>query len=110
MVVANGEEEKTCRIDGNGSRWSVSEVPEGALNYKKKLGIQHYAPLIAKITTRIRSWSARMLSYIGKLQLIKVVFSAVHLYWGQVVLILAAVMGELEALCRTYLWSGVVMN
>lgn len=37
----------------------------------KRLNIQHYHPLIDKITTRVRHWTAKLLSYVGRIQLIK---------------------------------------
>lgn len=36
----------------------------------KKMNVQDYSPLIARIRTRISSWTARHLSFAGRLQLI----------------------------------------
>jgi hypothetical protein len=38
----------------------------------KKLSIHHYMPLADRIVDRIRNWSAKLLSYAGRLQLIRV--------------------------------------
>lgn len=45
--------------------WAASNV--------KKLSINQYLPLM-KITTRVTSWSTKLVSYTGRLQVIKLSF------------------------------------
>lgn len=59
---------------------------------------------------RIQSWNARMLSYGGRLQLIKAVLLSIQVYWSQIILLPNAVIHEIEAICRMYLWSGASMS
>lgn len=73
----------------------------------RKLTIQQYSPLMEKMTSRITAYSARMLSYAERVQLIKSALFSVHLYWSQIFLIPVAVMDELEVVCRAFFWSGV---
>ncbi|KAL9270425.1 hypothetical protein AKJ16_DCAP13076 [Drosera capensis] len=65
----------------------------------KKLKNQQYGVLIEKITKRITSWFPRLLSYAGRVQLIKSVLMTVHLYWGQISLIPAGVMEDVAGNC-----------
>lgn len=67
-------------------------IPKGTFPIKslgvplttRKLNYTECKPLIEKIVTRIKSWSARMLSYAGRIQLIK----------------------EIQRLCRCFLWTS----
>lgn len=47
----------------------------------KKLPIQHYMPLIDHVVGKIKHWSARLLSYAGRLQLINSISFALTNYW-----------------------------
>ncbi|KAL0561777.1 hypothetical protein IC582_002218 [Cucumis melo] len=40
------------------------------------------APLIQRITSRIRSWTARVLSFAGRLQLVRSVLRSLQVYWA----------------------------
>nr|XP_009770787.1 PREDICTED: uncharacterized protein LOC104221414 [Nicotiana sylvestris] len=72
----------------------------------KKLTLQQCWPLIEKITDRVRCWSARLLSYSGRLQLIKSVLFDIQTYWAQIFLLPKKVMKMIDAVCRTFLWTG----
>lgn len=72
----------------------------------KKLTIAQCQPLIDKIVARIRHWSARLLSYGGRLQLIKSVLFAVTNYWLQCFPLPQGVLHKIEAVCRSFLWSN----
>ncbi|XP_059306207.1 uncharacterized protein LOC132057598 [Lycium ferocissimum] len=53
----------------------------------KKLTIAECLPLVEKITDRIKCWSAKLLSYAGRLQLIKSVVFGIQNYWAQIFLL-----------------------
>ncbi|XP_058757124.1 uncharacterized protein LOC131630357 [Vicia villosa] len=72
----------------------------------RKLTIQQCYPLIEKITARIHHWSARLLSYAGRCQLIKSVLFSISAFWMQVLPLSQKIIQHVEALCRSYLWSG----
>jgi hypothetical protein len=72
----------------------------------KKLSIHHYMPLIDRIVDRIRNWSAKLLSYAGRLQLIRSVIFAVTNYWMQCLPLPKKVIQKINAICRSFLWSG----
>lgn len=61
-----------------------------------------------KITTKIRSWGSRNLSYAGRSQLVNSVLLNLHSYWASMFFIPKRVIDQVIALCRNYLWSGNV--
>ncbi|KAK2413113.1 hypothetical protein QL285_035856 [Trifolium repens] len=70
----------------------------------KKLSIHHYMPLV----DRIHSWSAKLLSHAGRLQLIRSVTFAVANYWMQCLPLPKKVIQKINVICRSFLWSGGV--
>lgn len=72
----------------------------------KKLTIENCAPLIEKITGRLRHWTTKLLSYAGRLQLIKSVLFGISLYWLQIFPLPKKVFKHIEGLCRSFMWSG----
>ncbi|KAK2388094.1 hypothetical protein QL285_061811 [Trifolium repens] len=74
----------------------------------KKLSIHHYMPLVDRIVDRIHSWSAKLLSHAGRLQLICSVTFVVANYWMQCLPLPKKVIQKINAICRSFLWSGGV--
>ncbi|KAL0541431.1 hypothetical protein IC582_021476 [Cucumis melo] len=61
-------------------------------------------PLIQRITSRIRSWSTRVLSFAGRLQLIHSVLRSFQVFWASVFVLPAYVHNEVDKILRSYLW------
>ncbi|XP_019235524.1 PREDICTED: uncharacterized protein LOC109215865 [Nicotiana attenuata] len=86
---------------------------EGILPFKylgvplapKKLSNQQCWPLVEKITARISCWTSKLLSYAGRLQLIKSVIFGMQSYWAQVFLLPKKISKMIEAICRTFIWT-----
>lgn len=72
----------------------------------KKLSVIHYMPLVDKLVSRITHWSSRLLSYAGRLQLIKSVLYAITSYWMQCIWFPKTVLSKINAICRSFLWTG----
>ena len=72
----------------------------------RKLSFTDCKPLIEKTVARIRSWSAKYLSYAGRIQLIKSVLFGIQLYWCQIFVMPKKVMKEIQRICRVFLWTG----
>ncbi|XP_021774063.1 uncharacterized protein LOC110738014 [Chenopodium quinoa] len=72
----------------------------------KKLTIQQCKPLVNKITSRIKSWAVRFISYAGRLQLIKSVLFGIQTYWAQIFVLPKKIIKEIESrrmkVCSTY--------
>jgi hypothetical protein len=73
---------------------------------RKNLSLNHYLPLIDKLMHRITHWSARLLSYAGRLQLIKSVLYATTTFWLQCLLLPKTVLRKIDVICRSFLWTG----
>ncbi|KAK1407858.1 hypothetical protein QVD17_39485 [Tagetes erecta] len=61
--------------------------------------------LVEKLEGKILNWRNRMLSFVGRLQLILSVLSSMHIYWASVFILPARVILDLEAKMRGFLWS-----
>lgn len=62
--------------------------------------------LLDKVHKRISSWSAKLLSYAGRLQLITSVLFQLQAYWCEAFILPRKGQKLIEAACRNYLWSG----
>lgn len=71
----------------------------------KNLSIAQCEPLIRKIMARIDCWSAKLLSYAGRIQLIKAVLLSIQSYWSQIFLLPQKVLKLIQAACRNFIWS-----
>lgn len=72
----------------------------------RKLSIVLCWPLVENITPRITCWFARLLTYTGRLQLIKAVTFGMQSYWARVFFIPKKMLKCIEAICKSYLWTG----
>lgn len=81
-------------------------VPLGA----GKLKIQQYMPLVETIAAKVKCWTSRFLSYGGRVQLIKSVLFEMQTYWAQVFLLKKKVISMVTAICRDFLWHGMMLN
>ncbi|XP_070046455.1 uncharacterized protein [Nicotiana tomentosiformis] len=61
--------------------------------------------LIDKLVGRITSWTAKLLSYVGRLQLIKSVLFSIQTYWSQIFMLPKKITKLIEAICRSFLWT-----
>lgn len=70
----------------------------------KKLTFIQWQPVIQKIVARISSWTAKKLSYAGRVQFF---LFGIHAYWSQLFVMPTKVLETIDAYCRNYLWSGI---
>jgi hypothetical protein len=92
----------------------ASGFQEGQLPFKylgvpvtgKKLSVRHYSPLIDKIVGKIKHWTARLLTYAGRLQLINSVTFALTNFWLTCFPFPKTVIQKIESICRIFLWTG----
>lgn len=93
---------------------NIVGIKEGVLPVKylgvpltsKKLHLHQWQPLIDKITARMSVWTARFLSYAGRLQLIKSIVFSMQTYWSQLFVLPKSVITRIDQLCRVFLWTG----
>lgn len=72
----------------------------------KKLNVIQWHPVIGKIVAKITFWTAKKLSYAGRIQLVRSVIFGIQANWAQMFVIAAKVMKTIPAFCRSYIWSG----
>ncbi|XP_058723263.1 uncharacterized protein LOC131595055 [Vicia villosa] len=92
----------------------ATKFQEGRMPFKylgvpvtgKKLATHHYQPLIDKILDKIKHWTARLLTYAGRLQLINSVMFSIWNYWPNRFPFPKNVIQKIEKICRIFLWTG----
>lgn len=63
-------------------------------------------PLIEKITSRVTSWTAKSLTFAGRLQLTELVINSMVHYWMAVFILPKRIIKAVESICISYLWRG----
>jgi len=76
----------------------------------KQLSSTDYLPLIEHIKKKIGSWSARFLSYAGRLNLISSVLWSICNFWMGAFRLPRECIREIDKMCSAYLWSGGDLN
>lgn len=72
----------------------------------KKLSTLQWYPLIEKIISKISTWTAKKLTYAGRVQLVQSVLFGVQSYWTQLFLIPSKILKLIDGYCRSFIWSG----
>ncbi|KAK4422080.1 hypothetical protein Salat_2159000 [Sesamum alatum] len=72
----------------------------------QRLTVINYLPLVDKIAGNISKWSAKSLSFVGRLELITSVIQGVECFWLQCFPLPAAVVDKIHRLCRNFLWNS----
>ena len=74
----------------------------------QKLKIAEYAPIMTKLNMSFQSWSAKLLSFAGRLQLLKTVIFETVTFWISAFILPKGCIRSIESLCSRFLWSGKV--
>lgn len=62
--------------------------------------------IIDKITGKIAHWSARLLSYAGRVLVVISVLSSISFYWCSLFILPTKVIQEIEKIIYNFLWNG----
>lgn len=89
-------------------------MPMGALPVRylgvplctKKLSMLHCEVLMQQIKSRLSSWSAKSLSFAGRLLLIKTVITGIMTFWCSTFILPQACVKRINSLCGVFLWKG----
>lgn len=103
--VKEEDQQETPRL----SRMNVGQLPFKYLGVplsSQKLSAVQCQPLVQKITQRINCWSASLLTYAGRVQLIKSVLFGMQMYWSQIFILPLKVIKLVQSACRIFLWTG----
>ncbi|KAK4384493.1 hypothetical protein Sango_3056000 [Sesamum angolense] len=77
-----------------------------AVQQERQQILDYLGPLIDKVDARLAGWNNQILSYAGRLQLIKSVLSTLHTYWTSAFILPKGVLKTLEKKMRQFLWQG----
>jgi len=66
---------------------------------------QYWKPIADKIKARLNTWKGRCLSLAGRVCLIKLVFSAIPLFYLSFFIALASVCNKISSIQRRFLWA-----
>ena len=69
-----------------------------------------YSPLLEMVRSKISSWTARFLSYAGRLALINYVIVSMVNFWMSAYRLPVGCIREIERLCSAFLWSRPDLN
>lgn len=72
----------------------------------KKLSLSNCDPLIQQVKKKVNSWSARSLSFAGRLLLINTVISGISNFWCSTLTIPKKCIKLINSICGAYLWKG----
>lgn len=72
----------------------------------KKLTVSQCQPLIEKMLARLKHWSTRLLSYVGRVQLLKSVIFSIANYWMQIFPSPKKVISHINSICSSFMWTG----
>lgn len=72
----------------------------------KKLSILNCEALLQQIKSRMSSWSAKALSFAGRLLLIKTVITGITTFWCSTFILPQACVKRINSLCGVFLWQG----
>uniref|UniRef100_A0A803PHP5 Reverse transcriptase domain-containing protein n=1 Tax=Cannabis sativa TaxID=3483 RepID=A0A803PHP5_CANSA len=108
-IYCSGMHESETKRLVDASRFPKSTLPFKYLGVPicaKKLSSAECSILVEKMTARIKVWSSKNLSFVGRTVLINSVLLSIHMYWSQVLILPKKVIKEIESICRSFLWSG----
>uniref|UniRef100_A0A803NJ73 Uncharacterized protein n=1 Tax=Cannabis sativa TaxID=3483 RepID=A0A803NJ73_CANSA len=72
----------------------------------RKINAADCSCLAQKRAARIKVWGTRNLSFASRLVLVNSVLISIHIYWSQMMILPKKVIKEIEAICRSFLWTG----
>jgi len=66
--------------------------------------------LADKIIGKIRQWSTRNISFVGRAQLINSVVFGMYSFWASIFILPKEVIDNVNQLCRNCLWGGLLTS
>ena len=76
----------------------------GVLLSSRRLSIGDCEQLADKMTTLIRAWQAKHMTYAARLQIFNSVLMGISSYWRQIFIILKRLINIVNSICRALLW------
>ena len=74
----------------------------GILITASRLSKMECKSLVEKITTSVKTWSMRNLSYVGRAALIQLVLMGIYAFWARILILPQGVIKQINAICRNF--------
>lgn len=74
----------------------------------QKLSLVNCEPLLQRIKGKIGSWTAKYLSFAGRLQLLNSVISGITNFWCGAFILPKKCIELIDSMCSSYLWKGSI--
>ncbi|XP_058755421.1 uncharacterized protein LOC131628600 [Vicia villosa] len=109
MIFCGGMDNDVAVTIQDSTEFAIGQLP---IRYSdvpllsKKLNMNHYLPMVERITSRIRHWTAKLLSRAGRIQLVNIITTAIAQYWMNCLPLPKFVIHKIDALCRSFVWTG----
>ena len=71
-----------------------------------KLSLSDCSSLVERVVSRIQSWENKLLSYAGRLQLVKSILCSLQVFWASHLFLPKKIHMLIEQNLRCFLWSG----
>jgi hypothetical protein len=75
-----------------------------------RLKVVYCMGLVDRITSKVRHWTSRTLSYVGRVQLINSILFSIQVYWASLFLLFGQVIKNVEQIMKSFVWSGSDMR
>ncbi|KAK1307937.1 hypothetical protein QJS10_CPA09g00577 [Acorus calamus] len=76
----------------------------------KALSHSSCLPLLDKLRARIMGWKGHLLSFAGRVELVKTVLNSLQIFWSASFLLPQKTMAAVEKLFRCFLWGGPTLK
>ena len=74
--------------------------------HSRKLNARDCRLLVDKIVGRINFWSSCLLSYAGRIQLVRSVIGGMKNFWAQIFCLPKKLIKMVDDVCRSFIWTG----
>ncbi|KAL8122679.1 hypothetical protein AgCh_010876 [Apium graveolens] len=108
-----------CNCDTDFTNWfDTLSIPRGNLPVKflgvplisSQLCVNDCMPLVEKITSRLQSWATLLLSFAGRVTLIKSIVHAIQAFWCNHFMLPGSVHATIQSMLTRFLWKGNINN
>lgn len=62
--------------------------------------------LVDRVTTKLQAWSVKLLSFTGKVEVVRCVLGGIKNFWCQIFCIPNEVIRLIDSACRCFIWTG----
>ena len=95
------------------SGMAVKELPVKYLGVpliSTRLRVRVCEEIKKKMLMRVQSWTAKALSYAGRVQLVVAVLHSIQAYWCTIFVLPKKVLKEVDEILRRFIWTGTEMK